>query len=157
MIEYFHTLTQTATFFWWCICMGLFSVVYCSYRSVFYSVLHVFRLPLKAIIPTILRKPSALTTTKCWPHWPGSWLPLAALFSLCFCCALSFFSSSSSSGHYSWWRKRVSPRGLTSSFLLCFTSRALAVVLLVDGRRAEGQRGGHSDCCLFRRLFRQRY
>lgn len=29
------------------------------------------------------------------------------------------------------------PQGLTAAFLLCFTSPALAVVLLVAGRRAE--------------------
>ncbi len=50
-----------------------------------------FRLPLRTVIPTMLCKLSALTTTKCWPHWPGSWLPLAALFSPLLLCSFILF------------------------------------------------------------------
>lgn len=73
-------------FFFWPDSVCLYSVWVCSLWStahiglLFILSCMCFRLPLRTVIPTMLCKPSALTTTMCWPHWPGSWLPLAALF-----------------------------------------------------------------------------
>ncbi len=61
--------------------IGLFFILSCM----------CFRLPLRTVIPTMLCKHSALTTTKCWPHCPGSWLPLDALFSPLLLCSFILF------------------------------------------------------------------
>lgn len=87
---------------------------------------------------------------------PGSWLPLAALFLPLLSCFHSLRPHLPQVTTPDGGRK-CRPEAWAESFLLCFTSHALAVVLLVVGRRAEGQRWGHSDCCLFCRLFREGY